>query len=81
LEPKIEADSALAKIVQQESAYTSLCTVTAAVEIWYDPNPTSTIIEEDAIVVESFFVILDEDVESKLHLQVTQSFSDFPYLM
>ena len=45
LEAAIAADSALAKNVQQEPAYTSLRTVTAAVEIWYDPNPTSTIIE------------------------------------
>jgi DNA-directed RNA polymerase II subunit RPB1 len=69
LVPEIAADSALAKNVQQELAYTSLRTVTAAVEIWYDPNPTSTIIEEDAVFVESFFAIPDEDVESKLHLQ------------
>jgi DNA-directed RNA polymerase II subunit RPB1 len=69
LEPEIAADSALAKNVQQELAYTSLRTVTAAVEIWYDPNPTSTIIKEDAMFVESFFGIPNEDVESKLHLQ------------
>ena len=69
LVPEIAGDSALAKNVQQELAYTSLRTVTAAVEIWYDPNPTSTIIEEDAVFVESFFAIPDEDVESKLHLQ------------
>jgi len=29
----------------------------------YDPNPTSTITEEDAISVETFFAIADEDVE------------------
>ncbi|EEB86935.1 hypothetical protein MPER_15938, partial [Moniliophthora perniciosa FA553] len=59
----------LAKNVQQELAYTSLRTVTAAVEIWYDPDPSSTIIEEDQLFVESFFAIPDEEVESKLHLQ------------
>jgi WD40 repeat protein len=69
LEPEIAADSPPAKNVQQELAHTSLCTVTAAIEIWYNPNPTSTIIEEDAVFVESFFAIPDEDVESKLHLQ------------
>ena len=69
LEPDIAADSKRAKAVQQELAYTSLRTVTAAVEIWYDPEPTSTIIEEDSIFVESFFAIPDEEIESKLHLQ------------
>jgi DNA-directed RNA polymerase II subunit RPB1 len=43
LKPEIVADSALAKNVQQELAYT-LRTVTAAVEIWYHPNSISTII-------------------------------------
>jgi len=39
LDPEISVDSSLAKNVQQELAYTSLRTVTAAVEIWYDPDP------------------------------------------
>lgn len=69
LHPEISRDSMLAKNVQQELAYTSLRTVTAAVEIWYDPDPSSTIIEEDSVFVESFFAIPDEEVESKLHLQ------------
>ncbi|KAJ4477824.1 beta and beta-prime subunits of DNA dependent RNA-polymerase [Lentinula edodes] len=69
LEPALRFDPNLAKNVQQELAYTSLRTVTAAVEIWYDPDPSSTIIEEDEVFVESFFAIPDEEVESKLHLQ------------
>ncbi|KAF8885266.1 hypothetical protein CPB84DRAFT_1850463 [Gymnopilus junonius] len=69
LDPQISRSSSLAKNVQQELAYTSLRTVTAAVEIWYDPDPTSTIIEEDQVFVESFFAIPDEEIESKLHLQ------------
>ncbi|KAE9397212.1 beta and beta-prime subunits of DNA dependent RNA-polymerase [Gymnopus androsaceus JB14] len=69
LDPAFQFDAALAKNVQQELAYTSLRTVTAAVEIWYDPDPSSTIIEEDEVFVESFFAIPDEEVESKLHLQ------------
>jgi len=40
-------------------AYTSLGTVTAAVEIWYNPEPTSIIIEEDTLFVKSFFAIPD----------------------
>ena len=69
LDPEIAVSSSLAKNVQQELAYTSLRTVTAAVEIWYDPDPSSTIIEEDSVFVESFFAIPDEEIESKLHLQ------------
>ncbi|KAI0063081.1 beta and beta-prime subunits of DNA dependent RNA-polymerase [Artomyces pyxidatus] len=69
LEPDLAKDPTLAKNVQQELAYTSLRTVTAAVEIWYDPDPTSTIIEEDQVFVEAFFAIPDEEAESKLHLQ------------
>ncbi|KAG2066729.1 DNA-directed RNA polymerase II, subunit 1 [Suillus decipiens] len=69
LEPEIAEESLLAKNVEQELAYTSLRTVTAAVEIWYDPDPSSTIIEEDSVFVESFFAIPDEEIESKLHLQ------------
>ncbi|KAL6301005.1 beta and beta-prime subunits of DNA dependent RNA-polymerase [Sparassis latifolia] len=69
LQPEIAKVDVLAKKVQQELAFTSLRTVTAAVEIWYDPDPSSTIIEEDSVFVESFFAIPDEEVESKLHLQ------------
>jgi len=68
LQPEITNDPVLVKNVQQELAYTTLRTVTAAVEIWYDPDPSSTIIEEDNVFVESCFAIPDE-VESKLHLQ------------
>ncbi|KAI0757559.1 beta and beta-prime subunits of DNA dependent RNA-polymerase [Daedaleopsis nitida] len=68
LEPEIAKDKFLAKNVQQELAFTSLRTVTAAVEIWYDPDPSSTIIEEDEDFVHAFFAIPDEEVEQKLHL-------------
>ena len=69
LDTEISLSSSLAKNVQQELAYTSLRTVTAAVEIWYDPDPSSTIIEEDSIFVESFFTIPDDEVEAEMHLQ------------
>lgn len=68
LEPHIAHSQHMAKAVQQELAYTSLRTVTAAVEIWYDPDPSATIIDEDSVFVESFFAIPDEEVEAKLHL-------------
>ncbi|KAI0344206.1 beta and beta-prime subunits of DNA dependent RNA-polymerase [Trametopsis cervina] len=69
LQPEFAKDAKLAKMVEQELAYTSLRTVTAAVEIWYDPEPNTTIIEEDSVFVESFFAIPDEEVESKMNQQ------------
>ncbi|KAI6095134.1 RNA polymerase 2 [Pisolithus croceorrhizus] len=48
LESNIVQDRMLVKNVQQELAYMSLWTVTAAVEIWYDPDPALTVIEEDS---------------------------------
>lgn len=55
--------------VQQELAYTLLRTVTTVGEIWYDPDLSSTIVEEDSIFIKSFFAIVGEETESKLHLQ------------
>ncbi|TEB31016.1 beta and beta-prime subunits of DNA dependent RNA-polymerase [Coprinellus micaceus] len=69
LEPQIATAAALAKNVQQGMAFTSLRTITAAVEIWYDPDVQMTVIDEDELFVESLFAIPDEDIESKLHLQ------------
>ncbi|KAI6155954.1 hypothetical protein BKA82DRAFT_33238 [Pisolithus tinctorius] len=64
LESDMAQDRMSAKNVQQELTYTLLQTVTATVKIWYDPKPTSTIIEEDTVFVESFFAILDEEIET-----------------
>ncbi|KAJ7724988.1 DNA-directed RNA polymerase II, subunit 1 [Mycena maculata] len=69
LDPDISNDSSRAQLVAHELEYTSLRTVTSAVEIWYDPDPSSTLIEEDFGFVQDFFAIPDEDIESKLHLQ------------
>ena len=69
LQPELSVSAELAKNVQQELAFTSLRTVTAAVEIWYDPDPQSTVIEEDQVFVEAFFAIPDEEMEQQLHLQ------------
>ena len=47
LEAEIAAVDTKAKVVQTDLAYTSPRTVMAPVEIWYDPDPSTTIIEED----------------------------------
>ncbi|KIJ45198.1 hypothetical protein M422DRAFT_251383 [Sphaerobolus stellatus SS14] len=69
LDPEIAKNDEKAKAVQTELAYTSLRTVTAAVEIWYDPDPATTLIEEDKDFVEAFFAIPDAQIEQNMHLQ------------
>jgi DNA-directed RNA polymerase II subunit RPB1 len=40
-----------------------------AVEIWYDPDPSDTIINEDKVFVESIFAIPDKDIKLKVSPQ------------
>ncbi|CAK7355676.1 unnamed protein product [Dovyalis caffra] len=51
-----------AKNVQCALEYTTLRSVTQATEVWYDPDPMSTIIEEDADFVKSYYEMPDEEV-------------------
>ncbi|ODQ68191.1 beta and beta-prime subunits of DNA dependent RNA-polymerase [Nadsonia fulvescens var. elongata DSM 6958] len=67
LKPDIAADIELAKVVQSAIEHTTLKNVTAATEIYYDPDPRSTVIEEDLDTVEAYFAIPDEAVEASLH--------------
>lgn len=69
LEPHISRDIALAKEVQTLLSYTTLKTVTASTEIFYDPDPSATVIEDDRDFVEAFFAIPDEDVEQNIGRQ------------
>ena len=69
LEPEIARDQMRAKEVQTLLSYTTLKTVTASTEIFYDPDPTQTVIEDDRDFVEAFFAIPDEDVEANLSRQ------------
>ncbi|KAH6905398.1 hypothetical protein BKA70DRAFT_1431009 [Coprinopsis sp. MPI-PUGE-AT-0042] len=68
LDPEISVAAEPAKNIQQELVYTSLPTVTSTVEIWCDPNPRTTTIDEDDVFVESLFPIPDEEIKPKLHL-------------
>ncbi|KAK9472205.1 DNA-directed RNA polymerase II subunit RPB1 [Dipodascopsis tothii] len=58
-----------AKEIQSAIEHTTLKTVTAATEIYYDPDPRSTVIEEDRETVEAYFSIPDEQVEATIHQQ------------
>ena len=66
LSPDYANNIELAKEVQSAVEHTTLRTVTKATEIYYDPEPTETIIEEDRDFVEAFFAIPDEEVEANL---------------
>ncbi|XP_075488439.1 DNA-directed RNA polymerase II subunit RPB1-like [Primulina tabacum] len=51
-----------AKNVQCALEYTTLRSVTQATEVWYDPDPMSTVIEEDVELVKSYYEIPDEEI-------------------
>ncbi|EPS67076.1 hypothetical protein M569_07699, partial [Genlisea aurea] len=52
-----------AKNVQCALEYTTLRSVTQATEVWYDPDPMSTIIEEDIEFVKSYYEMPDEEID------------------
>ncbi|CAL9190410.1 unnamed protein product [Musa hybrid cultivar] len=62
LKPGVNKKKELAKNVQCALEYTTLRSVTHATEIWYDPDPMSTIIEEDVEFVKSYYEMPDEDI-------------------
>jgi DNA-directed RNA polymerase II subunit RPB1 len=62
LKPGVNKEKEKAKNVQCALEYTTLRSVTQATEIWYDPEPMSTLIEEDVEFVRSYYEMPDEDV-------------------
>ena len=52
-----------AKKAQAALEYTTLHNVTHATEIYYDPDPVDTVIEEDREFVKSYYEIPDEEVD------------------
>uniref|UniRef100_A0ACD5ZZJ5 Uncharacterized protein n=1 Tax=Avena sativa TaxID=4498 RepID=A0ACD5ZZJ5_AVESA len=63
LKPEVKKKKELAKNVQCALEYTSLQSVTRATELWYDPDPTDTVIQEDAELVKSFCEMPDDDID------------------
>eukprot|EP01132_Coremiostelium_polycephalum_P012859 gene12859-15717_t len=63
LKPHCARDLDKAKAVQAQLEYTTLAKVTAATEIYYDPDPQNTIIEEDVDFVNSYFELPDEEID------------------
>ncbi|KAG4992883.1 hypothetical protein JHK87_026340 [Glycine soja] len=62
LKPDAGKTKERAKTVQCALEYTTLRSVTQATEVWYDPDPMSTIIEEDVDFVMSYYEMPDEEV-------------------
>ncbi|RVW51079.1 DNA-directed RNA polymerase II subunit 1 [Vitis vinifera] len=62
LKPDVSKTKERAKNVQCALEYTTLRSVTQATEVWYDPDPMSTIIEEDVDFVKSYYEMPDEEV-------------------
>lgn len=63
LKPEVNKKKELAKNVQCALEYTTLRSVTHATEIWYDPDPLGTIIDEDMDFVRSYYEMPDEDID------------------
>ncbi|TKX19276.1 DNA-directed RNA polymerase II subunit rpb1 [Elsinoe australis] len=62
--PENRLDQNAAKALRSRVEYTSLKSVTQETEIWYDPDVRSTVVEQDKDMVESYFIIPEEDSES-----------------
>ncbi|KAK7024728.1 hypothetical protein R3P38DRAFT_3356041 [Favolaschia claudopus] len=68
LDRETGGDSRRAGLVANKIEYISFRDIVSAIEIWYDPDPATTLIEQDEEFVEDFFAIPDEEVEMSLHL-------------
>ncbi|KAG7015837.1 DNA-directed RNA polymerase II subunit rpb1 [Cucurbita argyrosperma subsp. argyrosperma] len=62
LKPEANKTKERAKTVQCALEYTTLRSVTQATEVWYDPDPMSTIIDEDIDFVKSYYEMPDEEI-------------------
>jgi len=69
LDEHVAFDIERAKSIQSAIEHTTLKNVTAVTEIYYDPDPKSTVIDADIDTVEAYFAIPDEKVEENLHRQ------------
>eukprot|EP01134_Creolimax_fragrantissima_P005297 CFRG5297T1 len=59
-------DMQKAKYIQSKLEHTTLRNVTAGTEIYYDPNPMETVIEEDINFVSAFYEMPEEDLDVNL---------------
>ncbi|CAI6537502.1 AAB_G0007620.mRNA.1.CDS.1 [Saccharomyces cerevisiae] len=69
LEPGHAADQEQAKLIRSAIEHTTLKSVTIASEIYYDPDPRSTVIPEDEEIIQLHFSLLDEEAEQSFDQQ------------
>ncbi|CUS23088.1 LAQU0S08e01860g1_1 [Lachancea quebecensis] len=63
------ADQEKAKLIRSAIEHTTLKSITVASEIYYDPDPRSTVIEEDEEIIQLHFSLMDEETEHSLDYQ------------
>ena len=61
--PENAGDKEVAKLLRSRIQHTNLRSVAETCELWYDPDIESTIIPEDLDMVESYFIIPEDDVQ------------------
>jgi DNA-directed RNA polymerase II subunit RPB1 len=59
------ADQSDAKLLRSRIEHTTLRSLADSVELYYDPDIHSTVIEQDEDMVESYFIIPEEDVDTE----------------
>ncbi|CAI6339744.1 unnamed protein product [Periconia digitata] len=64
LENPEEATMTAAKDLRSRIEHTTLRSLTHSVELYFDPDIQSTLIEEDADMVESYFIIPEENIDT-----------------
>ena len=63
LQPEYAQNAEKAKEIVSQLEFTTLKHVTCSTEIVYDPDPTTTTVEEDRELVEDYFAIPDENIQ------------------
>jgi len=61
LQPSVSKDADAAKSVLNKLEFTTLANVTERTEIYYDPHPEQTVVEEDREFMSFYFEIPDDD--------------------
>lgn len=69
LKPEYAVDQEKAKFIRSAIEHTTLKSVTVASEIYYDPDPRSTVIAEDEEIIQLHFSLLDQETEQALDQQ------------
>ncbi|SCU92753.1 LANO_0E01992g1_1 [Lachancea nothofagi CBS 11611] len=62
-------DQEKAKYIRSAIEHTTLKSITVASEIYYDPDPRATVIEDDEEIIQLHFSLMDEETEQSLDHQ------------